>query len=261
MSGQVSITQLPQAQPLAGTEAVPIVQNGVTVQTTTAAIAGQPVQAQTFLTATQQPSLANSRALTAGPGLSLTDGGAQGDLQINFSGAVASLTGSGNGIQVKTDAATIAARQIDVGTGLGITNPDGVAGNPTVALGPFLSNIQSLAPSTGYVYIDNGVATAIPGSTGGGVTQLIAGTNVTLSPSGGTGIVTINASGSGTSLPDQTGNSGKYLTTNGTVASWGVVPTFLPITTHAGSVVDISVANGFLPVLNNNGSTTNVTVS
>jgi hypothetical protein len=32
---------------------------------------------------------------------------------------------------------------------------------------------------------------------GGGVTQIIAGTNVTISPSGGTGNVTINASGGG----------------------------------------------------------------
>jgi len=39
---------------------------------------------------------------------------------------------------------------------------------------------------------------------GGGVTQLLAGTNVSLSPAGGTGVVTINASGGGGSnAPDQ----------------------------------------------------------
>lgn len=35
----LTITQLPNAQPLAGTESVPVVQNGQTVQTTTGAIA------------------------------------------------------------------------------------------------------------------------------------------------------------------------------------------------------------------------------
>ena len=35
-----------------------------------------------------------------------------------------------------------------------------------------------------------------PGSTVGGVTQLLAGTNITISPSGGTGVVTVNAASS-----------------------------------------------------------------
>jgi hypothetical protein len=40
MSAQVTITQLPAAQALTGTELVPVVQNGVTVRTTTGAIGG-----------------------------------------------------------------------------------------------------------------------------------------------------------------------------------------------------------------------------
>src|ERR1700733_1295316 len=40
--------------------------------------------------------------------------------------------------------------------------------------------------------------------TGGGVTQIIAGTNITISPVGGTGAVTINASGGGGSSGFQT---------------------------------------------------------
>lgn len=47
-----------------------------------------------------------------------------------------------------------------------------------------------------------GITTAVPG-----VTQIVAGTNVTISPSGGTGIVTINAAGGGGSI---------LLETNGT---------------------------------------------
>lgn len=57
----LTITQLPNAQPLGGTESVPVVQNGQTVQTTTGAIAGSyktqlaPIDftADAVLTATQ----------------------------------------------------------------------------------------------------------------------------------------------------------------------------------------------------------------
>ena len=67
-SAQVTITQLPAAGPITGTEAVPIVQNGQTVQTTTAAIAASPSQNQNFITLTQQPTLPNSRALSGSTG-------------------------------------------------------------------------------------------------------------------------------------------------------------------------------------------------
>jgi trimeric autotransporter adhesin len=157
----ITITQLPQAGAITGTELVPIVQNGVTVQTTTNAIAVQPTQTQTFLTATQQPSLANSRSLAVGSGLSLTDNGAQGTLQVNLNGAAQSLNSSGNGIQVKTGASTVTAREITVGTGLGVTNGNGVSANPTISLGAFLSNINSLSGSTGIVGVNAGVANSL----------------------------------------------------------------------------------------------------
>jgi hypothetical protein len=38
------------------------------------------------------------------------------------------------------------------------------------------------------------------GTGGGGVTQIVAGTNITISPTGGTGVVTINSTGGGTGL-------------------------------------------------------------
>jgi hypothetical protein len=48
------------------------------------------------------------------------------------------------------------------------------------------------------VYFDGTNFTAeIPASSGSGVTQIIAGTNVTISPVGGTGAVTVNATGGG----------------------------------------------------------------
>jgi hypothetical protein len=56
------------------------------------------------------------------------------------------------------------------------------------------------------------------------------------------------------------GTAGYVLKSTGTTAAWQLNPTFLPVTNHAGSQVNVSLANGFLPVLLNNGSTTvNVT--
>jgi len=159
MSGQVTITQLPTAGALTGNESVPIVQNGVTVQTTTGAIAAQPTQTQTFLTVGQQTSLANSRQIAVSTGLTTTDGGAQGSYTIAVTGALASLLTSGNGIQVKTNSTTLTNVQITAGTGLGVNNPDGTTGNPQIYLGSFLSNFQTLSGSTGLVAVSGGNVT------------------------------------------------------------------------------------------------------
>jgi hypothetical protein len=152
---QVTITQLPQAGALTGNESVPIVQNGVTVQTTTSAISGAGALNYPFLTVSQTSGLPDSRYLTTNGGLSLTDGGAQGTLQINLIGAAMSLNSSGTGIQVKTGTNTVTAREIEVGAGLGITDGDGVAGNPTVALGAFLQDLVSQT-GTGILAIQSG---------------------------------------------------------------------------------------------------------
>ena len=131
----VQITQLPSAGAITGTEAVPIVQNGVTVQTTTSAISSSPNQTQTFLTVNAEATLANSRYVGVGSGLQIVDGGAQSLLQINLTGAAQALGTLGNGFVVKTSASTLANRNIAVtGSGLAVTNGDGQSGNPVVAL-------------------------------------------------------------------------------------------------------------------------------
>jgi hypothetical protein len=135
MSAQVTITQLPAAGAITGAESVPIVQNGVTVQTTTGAIAASPSQPYTYLTVTQTPQLANSRYVGATNGLSITDGGAQGLFNISTTGALLSLVNSGTGFQVKTSSTALTNRSIAVtGAGLSITNGDGISGNPTIGL-------------------------------------------------------------------------------------------------------------------------------
>ena len=152
---QVTITQLPNASALTGTESVPIVQNGVTVQTTTGAIAGAGALNYPFLTVGQTAGLPQSRYISTNAGLSVTDNGAQNTLQVNLIGAALSLNSSGNGIQVKTASNTVTAREIEVGTGLGITNGDGVSGNPTVALGTFLQQLVSQT-GTGFLVLQSG---------------------------------------------------------------------------------------------------------
>ena len=157
---QVTITQLPQAAALTGAESVPIVQNGQTVQTTTNAIAGAGALNYPFLTVGQTAGLTQSRYISTNAGLSLTDNGAQGTLQVNLIGAALSLNASGTGIQVKTGSNTVTARSIAVGAGLGVTNADGVSGDPTVALGTFLQQLVSQT-GTGLLALQSGVPAKI----------------------------------------------------------------------------------------------------
>lgn len=71
---------------------------------------------------------------------------------------------------------------------------------------------------------------------------------------------TVISVGGGSSLPSQTGNAGKYLTTDGTDPSWSGLPTYLPVLTNAGTTVQVSAAYGYIPVLTNGGSTINVQI-
>lgn len=208
----VTITQLPSASALTGYEAVPVVQNGVTVQTTTGAIASVPNQQYTFLTATQQSGLANSRYLAAGTGLQLVDSGAQGTLQVNLTGASLALNSLGNGIVVKTGSGTLYNASIQVGTGLGITNANGVAGNPLISLGAFLQNFQSLSNSTGLVGVNGGNIQSLSIA---GVSNQISVTN----PDGSTGSPTIGIAAN----PVLPGNASAGLPSGSTVQRSGSV--------------------------------------
>lgn len=165
----VTITQLPAAGSITGDELVPIVQNGVTVHTTTGAIAASPSQTQTFLTLNQEPTLPNSRRLAGGTGVGLVDGGAQSTLRITLNGASGSLEAAGNGIIAKTASNTVTARTLQVsGAGLSVTNGNGVSGNPTFALSGVAAAVANLA-GTGIMAIQNG-------TTVGGV-QILGTTN------------------------------------------------------------------------------------
>jgi hypothetical protein len=142
----IAITDLPAALPLTGTELVPIVQDGVTVRATTAAVAGSPILQQTFLTIGLESTLPNSRYISVGAGLTTTDSGAQGVFQISPTGALSSLINAPSGILAKTASTTITSRAIQVtGQGLSITNGSGVAGDPTIQLTGLPATIAGLS--------------------------------------------------------------------------------------------------------------------
>ena len=94
-------------------------------------------------------------------------------------------------INVSTNLVTtnLTATSITTGTGVGGI----IAGANVIYSNVFVAN------SGGYVQFSDGSKqyTANAGASGG-VTQIIAGTNITISPGGGTGVVTINSSGGGT---------------------------------------------------------------
>ena len=113
-------------------------------------------------------------------------------------------------------------------------------------------------------------------SSGGTVTS-VTGTAPIASSGGNTPAISISQSNTTTdgylsstdwntfngkaTFPSQTGNTGKFLQTNGTSTLWSTLPTVLPVLNRSGTTIDVAVANGFLPVLNRAGSTVNVAIT
>lgn len=77
----------------------------------------------------------SSRAFTGGTGISIANGdGAVANPSISLTGQVLAVHNlDSNGLIARTGAGTVAGRSIAAGTGITVTNSDGVSGNPTVA--------------------------------------------------------------------------------------------------------------------------------
>jgi hypothetical protein len=157
----IQISQLPAAQPLDGTELVPIVQQGITVRTTTLAVAASPNLTQTFLTLNQEPTLPNSRALAANNGITLVDGGALSSLSVELIGAALSLQNSGDGLLYKVSGDIVPRTLASGSSGILITNGDGVSGDPAVSLDGRVAAFQNLSGSSGLVAVTSGGVTAV----------------------------------------------------------------------------------------------------
>lgn len=180
----IQITQLPAAGPITGTESVPIVQNGVTVRTTTGAISASPSQTQTFITLNNEPTLPNSRYLSTGTGLGLVDGGAQSYYRLTLNAASGSLETASTGIIAKNASNSVVARTITAGTsGVSVTNGDGVSGNPTVSLSGL-----ALALAT---YGGTGILAVNGGTSLGGVAILGTANEIDVANGNGVGNPTI----------------------------------------------------------------------
>jgi hypothetical protein len=173
MSGQVTILQLPTASALTGLESVPVVQNGVTVQTTTSAIAGAGALNYPFLTVGSAAGLNQGRYLSGTAGISLTDNGAGNSLAINLTGTAASLNAASQGFIVKNSASTVTNVQLTVGAGMTIANANGTTGNPLIGLNTNLQNVASLS-GIGLVTVNGSTFTQ---TTLGGTSNQIVVTN------------------------------------------------------------------------------------
>ena len=204
----VQITQLPNAQPLTGNELVPIVQNGQTVKTTTLDIAASPVLTGEFVLINYDPTYTNSRYLSVGPSLTLTDNGALSDVVIDVTGAISDLNALGNGIVVKDSPTTLVNRTITSGSvGLSVANGSGVSGNPAISLTGLPLNLAQLTGDG--VLCLNGSTSINP--------RTITGTAANINVTNGTG-----ASGDPTiNLIPTAVTPGSYTTTNLTVDAYG----------------------------------------
>jgi hypothetical protein len=192
---------------------VAIVQNGWSVKTTTAALAGSPVQTQSFLTVNNEPSLNNSRQLAVGAGMSLADGGIQAALQINLTGALTNLNGLGTGIIVKTGVSTMTPVTLTTsGNGLSVTNGSGVAGNPTFQL--------------------TGLPAALASTSGTGMLAVVGGTTIANRTLTGTANQIGVADGNGASNPVIS------------LSSNPIIPGVAGLTLPVGATADRSVSAG-----------------
>ena len=177
----IRISQLPTApSSITGSELVPIVQNGQTVQTTVSAIVNSPTQTQTFATINNEPTLPNSRRILGGLGIGVTDGGAQGSFTFALNATSGSLENASTGIIAKISGNTVAPITIQSsGSGISVTNGNGVSGNPTIAL-TGLNSILSTLSGTGLLAASGG--SSLSAVTIAGTANQIAVTNGASSP-------------------------------------------------------------------------------
>jgi hypothetical protein len=93
--------------------------------------------------------------MSAGTGIGLTNGGAQNPFTVFLNGTSGSLETAGNGMIAKASGVVVPRTITASGSGLSVTNGDGVSGNPTVALAGLSAALASVS-GTGLINVVSG---------------------------------------------------------------------------------------------------------
>jgi hypothetical protein len=153
-------------------------------------------------------------------------------------------------------------------TGAGTTSISGTYPNFTITSNDAYTGTVTSVGGTGTV---NGISLSGTVTSSGSLTLGGTLSNVSLATqvtgtlpiaNGGTGQTTANAAFNALA-PSQTGNSGKFLTTNGTDTSWGTaVAITFPFYKYSGTLDTIAlVSNSYLPFYNYAGTAKNVALT
>lgn len=163
------------------------------------------------------------------------------------SGTGISTSTATNGTLTVTNTAPDQTVAISSGTGISVsgTYPNFTVTNTAPSSGGTVTSVSGTSPIS--------VAT-------GTTTPAISISQATTSTNGYLSSTDWNTFNNKASYPSQTGNSGKFLQTNGTSTLWASVPTYLPVLQRAGTTSNVTLGNGYLPVLQRAGTTANVTI-
>jgi hypothetical protein len=191
-----------------------------------AVLATSPAIATSITTASTSFNLINTTATT-----------------VNFAGAATSI-----GIGTNTGTTTINHNLQVAGTITGTLTGTATGLSTTLVVGSGGTGATTLAANN--VLLGNGTSAlqvVAPGTTGNVLTS--DGTTWSSQPAP-------------ISLPSQTGNATKYLTTDGTTASWGTISRTVEVLKRDGTTVStVSLTTGYLAVLNRSSTTIQVSIT
>lgn len=176
-----------------------------------------------------------ARAIAApAAGITISNGdGVSGNPTLALANDLGALEGlGGTGFAVRTAADSWAVRSLSAGSGIAVSNGDGVGANPSISLSASLSLLSGTLQASQFPALTGDVTTSagsLAASIGAGkVTNAMLAGGIDLAAkvtgllplaNGGTGQATANAALNAL-LPAQSGNSGKYLSTDGSNSSW-----------------------------------------